>query len=141
MTMDQKIDALYDLAAEKYADYTSASIFGLDKTDPTTGKTYKELYWNKTSLKSRHNPLNMFLSYHILDRLFTSTAKLINCWQIYTAYADPTEWISTLLDFSTIKLEKVYRTIDPAVEYERDFYINHSEACVYNNYERIRGHI
>ena len=139
MTMDQKIDALYDLAAEKYADYTSASIFGLDKTDPATGKTYKELYWNKTSLKSRHNPLNMFLSYHILDRLFTSTAKLINCWQIYTAYADPTEWISTLLDFSTIKLEKVYRTIDPAVEYERDFYINHSEACVYNNYERIRG--
>ena len=107
----------------------------------TTCKTYKELYWNKTSLKSRHNPLNMFLSYHILDRLFTSTAKLINCWQIYTAYADPTEWISTLLDFSTIKLEKVYRTIDPAVEYERDFYINHSEACVYNNYERIRGHI
>ena len=99
MTMDQKIDALYDLAAEKYADYTSASIFGLDKTDPATGKTYKELYWNKTSLKSRHNPLNMFLSYHILDRLFTSTAKLINCWQIYTAYADPTEWISTLLDF------------------------------------------
>ena len=29
MTMDQKIDALYDLAAEKYADNTSASIFGL----------------------------------------------------------------------------------------------------------------
>ena len=139
MTMDQKIDALYDLAAEKYADNTSASIFGLDKTDPATGKTYKELYWNKNSLKNRHNPLNMFLSYHILDRLFTSTAKLINCWQIYTAYADPTEWISTLLDFSTIKLEKVYRTIDPAVEYERDFYINHSEACTYNNYERIRG--
>ena len=139
MTMDQKIDALYDLAAEKYADNTSASIFGLDKTDPATGKTYKELYWNKNFLKNRHNPLNMFLSYHILDRLFTSTAKLINCWQIYTAYADPTEWISTLLDFSTIKLEKVYRTIDPAVEYERDFYINHSEACTYNNYERIRG--
>ena len=53
MTMDQKIDALYDLAAEKYADYTSASIFGLDKTDPATGKTYKELYWNKTSLKKQ----------------------------------------------------------------------------------------
>ena len=33
----------------------------------------------------------------------------------------------------------MYRTIDPAVEYERDFYINHSEACTYNNYERIRG--
>ena len=139
MTMDQKIDALYDLAAEKYADNTSASIFGLDKTDPATGKTYKELYWNKNFLKNRHNPLNMFLSYHILDRLFTSTAKLINCWQINTAYADPTEWVGTMLDFSAVKLEKVYRTIDPAVEYERDFYINHSEACTYNNYERIRG--
>ena len=139
MTMDQKIDALYDLAVEKYDDNISAGIFGLDKTDPATGKTYKELYWNKSSLKSRHNPLNMFLSYHILDRLFTSTAKLINCWQINTAYADPTEWVGTMLDFSSIKLEKVYRTIDPAVEYEREFYINHSEACMYNNYERIRG--
>ena len=61
MTMDQKIDALYDLAAEKYADNTSASIFGLDKTDPATGKTYKELYWNKNFLKNRHNPLNLSL--------------------------------------------------------------------------------
>ena len=139
MTMDQKIDALYDLAVEKYNDNTSASIFGLDKTEPASGKTYKELYWDKSSLKSRYNPLNMFLSYHILDRLFTSTAKLINCWQINTAYADPTEWVGTMLDFSSIKLEKVYRTIDPAVEYEREFYINHSEACMYNNYERIRG--
>ena len=30
--MDEKIDALYDLAAEKYSDNTSASIFGLDKS-------------------------------------------------------------------------------------------------------------
>ena len=43
MTMDEKIDALYDLAAEKYSDNTSASIFGLDKVDPNEGKTYKEL--------------------------------------------------------------------------------------------------
>ena len=78
MTMDEKIDALYDLAAEKYSDNTSASIFGLDKVDPNEGKTYKELYWNKSSLKSQYNPLHMFLSYHILDRLFTSTAKLVN---------------------------------------------------------------
>ena len=81
MTMDEKIDALYDLAAEKYSDNTSASIFGLDKVDPNEGKTYKELYWNKSSLKSQYNPLHMFLSYHILDRLFTSTAKLVNCWE------------------------------------------------------------
>ena len=139
MTMDQKIDALYDLAAEKYADNTSASIFGLDKTDPATGKTYKELYWNKNSLKNRHNPLNMFLSYHIIDRLFSSTAKLVNTIGIHTAYADPTDWVSTLLDFSTIKLEKVYRPVDPAVEYPSEFYVNHCHASQYNNYERIRG--
>ena len=38
-----------------------------------------------------------------------------------------------------MKLERVYRTIDPAVEYERDYYINHSHASAYNNDERIRG--
>ena len=75
----------------------------------------------------------MFLSYHILDRLFTSTAKLVNCWGVNTAYLDPTEWVGTMLDFSTMKLERVYRTIDPAVEYERDYYINHSHASAYNN--------
>ena len=139
MTMDEKIDALYDLAEEKYDDNTSASIFGLDKTDPSTGKTYKELYWNKSSLKSQYNPLHMFLSYHILDRLFTSTAKLVNCWGVHTQYANPTEWISTLLDFSTIKLEKVYSTVDPAVESPTDFYINHSVASIYNSGQRVRG--
>jgi len=139
MTMDEKIDALYDLAEEKYDDNTSASIFGLDKTDPSTGKTYKELYWNKSSLKSQYNPLHMFLSYHILDRLFESTAKLVNCWGVHTQYANPTEWISTLLDFSTIKLEKVYSTVDPAVESPTDFYINHSVASIYNSGQRVRG--
>ena len=139
MTMDEKIDALYELAVEKYSGADAEAIFGLNQTAPGSDKTYKQLYWNKGSLTHPYNPLNMFLSYHILDRLFTSTAKLINCWQINTAYADPTEWVGTMLDFSAVKLEKVYRTIDPAVEYERDFYINHSEACTYNNYERIRG--
>ncbi len=139
MSMDEKIDALYDLAAERYGDEVSAGIFGLDATDPATGKTCKEAYWNKSSLRSRYNPLHMFLSYHILDRLFTSTAKLVNCWQVNTAYADPAEWVGTLLDFSAIKIEKVYRTVDPAVEYERGFYVNHSEAGRYNGGERVRG--
>ncbi len=139
MTVDEKIDALYDLATEKYGDDVSASIFGLDKTDPAQGKTYKELYWNKSSLTSRYNPLNMLLSYHILDRLIPSTEKLVNCWGVNTAYLDPTEWIGTMLDFSTIKLERVYNTVDPAVEYGRDYYINHSGASIYNNGERIRG--
>lgn len=81
----------------------------------------------------------MFLSYHIIDRLFSSTAKLVNTIGIHTAYADPTDWVSTLLDFSTIKLEKVYRPVDPAVEYPSEFYVNHCHASQYNNYERIRG--
>ncbi|MCD8318508.1 MAG: fasciclin domain-containing protein [Paraprevotella sp.] len=139
MTMDEKIDALYDLAAEKYDDNTAASIFGLDKISPTEGKTYKELYWNKSSLTSRYNPLNMFLSYHIIDRLFSSTAKLINTYCINTSYADPTEWISTMLDYSTIKLEKVYQPVDAAVEYPSDFYVNHTQASQYNDGQRIRG--
>ena len=88
-----------DLAVEKYKDNAAANIFGLNDVDPDDSerRTYKERYWNKESLTSRYNPLNMFLSYHILDRLFASTAKLINCWGTNTAYANPTEWISILV--------------------------------------------
>lgn len=141
MTMDEKIDALYDLAVEKYGDNDAEQIFGLDQVVPGNeeGKTYKDLYWNKNALESRYNPLNMFLSYHILDRLFASTAKLINCWGVNTAYANPTEWITTMLDFSTIKLEKVYSTVDNAVENPMGFYVNHATASRYNSNERVRG--
>lgn len=141
MTLDQKVDALYDLAVEKYKDNAAANIFGLNDVDPDDSerRTYKERYWNKESLTSRYNPLNMFLSYHILDRLFASTAKLINCWGTNTAYANPTEWISTLLDYSTIKLERVYATVDKQVEHPAGYYVNHSTATEYNSYDRIRG--
>lgn len=141
MTLDQKVDALYDLAVEKYKDNAAANIFGLNDVDPddSEGRTYKERYWNRESLTSRYNPLNMFLSYHILDRLFASTAKLINCWGTNTAYANPTEWISTLLDYSTIKLERVYATVDKQVEHPAGYYVNHSTATEYNSYDRIRG--
>ena len=141
MTMDEKIDALYKLAEEKYGDTQSSSIFGLNKVVPNNaeGKTYKQLFWNKNSLTHSRNPLNMLLSYHILDRLFESTAKLVNCWGVYTKYANPTEWISTLLDFSTIKLEKVYSAVDPAVEYPTEYYLNHSVASIYNSGQRVRG--
>lgn len=141
MTMDEKIDALYDLAVEKYEDDVSAQIFGLNEIVPGNheGKTYKELYWNRNSLTNRHNPLNMFLSYHITDRLFESTAKLVNCWGVYTAVANPTEWINPLLDFSTLKLERVYSTIDPDVEHAAGYYLNHNHANLYNSYQRVRG--
>ena len=140
MTMDEKINALYELAAEKYKDNESAAIFGLDQVDPNDpqGRTYKDLYWNNTSLTSRHNPLNIFLSYHILDRMFASTDKLVNCWGVNTAYLTPHEWIGTYLDFSTMKLERVYSSVDPLV-HSGDYYINHSEATVYNDHNRVPG--
>ncbi len=143
MTMDEKISALYQLAVEKYEGSESERIFGLDEADPADpeGRTYKDRYWNEQSLTDRHNPLNMFLSYHILDRMFTSEAKLVNCWGVNTMYADPTEWISTLLDYSMIKLEKVYNLVDPQVEKHTGFYVNHSAATKYNGGERVRGAI
>ena len=141
MTMDEKIDALYEIAAETYDDSNSESIFGLDEIDPddSEGRTYKERYWNKDELTSRYNPLNMFISYHMLDRLFTSTAKFVNYWGVYTNYIDPTEWITTMLDYSMVKIERVYRSVDSEVEEGGEYYLNHSAATVYNDYERAEG--
>ena len=141
MTMDEKIDALYEIAADTYDDSGSESIFGLDEIDPddSEGRTYKERYWNKDDLTSRYNPLNMFMSYHMLNRLFTSSAKFVNCWGVYTAYLDPTEWITTMLDYSVIKIEKVYKTVDDQAEESGEFYLNHSRASEYNDYERVEG--
>ena len=78
MTMDQKIDALYDLAAEKYADNTSAKSSDWIRQIPLLVNIQRTVL-EQNSLKNRHNLLNMF-SYHISDRLFNSTAKPINCW-------------------------------------------------------------
>ena len=139
MSMDEKIDALYDLAVEKYDDTESANIFGLNKTDPATGQTLKQRYWNRESLTSRHNPLNMFLSYHILDRLFSSTAKLVNTYGVNTAAVNPADWVGTLLDFSTIKLEKVYASVDPTVEHPGGFYVNRCHGTQYNDHQQVRG--
>ena len=57
MTMDEKIDALYDLAVEKYSDNTSASIFGLDKVDPKEGKTYKRTLLEQVFFEEPIQPL------------------------------------------------------------------------------------
>lgn len=44
MTMDEKIDALYELAVEKYSGADAEAIFGLNQTAPGSDKTYKQLY-------------------------------------------------------------------------------------------------
>ena len=140
MPEDEALQALLNLAVDQYSGSAAEEIFGLDETDPTTGETYLDAYFSDiNSLTNRHNALNMFLSYQIIDRQFESTAKLINCWGVYTTYADPAEWISTLLEFSTIKLEKVYSTVDSEVESAGGFYVNHCAATDYQ--ERVRGAI
>lgn len=139
MSEDEAVRNLNRLAEEQYGGTAAAEIFGLDEIDPSTGDTYKNSYWNENSYTSRYNALNMFLSYQIIDRQYESTAKLINCWGVYTTYADPTEWVSTMLDYSTIKLERVYRTVDSSVESAAGYYVNHSAATDYE--ERVRGAI
>lgn len=59
MTLDQKVDALYDLAVEKYKDNAAANIFGLNEVDPddSEGRTYKEKYWNKRILDQPLQPV------------------------------------------------------------------------------------
>ena len=138
MPEDEALQALLNLAVDQYSGSAAEEIFGLDETDPTTGETYLDAYFSDiNSLTNRHNALNMFLSYQIIDRQFESTAKLINCYGTWTTYADPAEYISTLLEFSTIKLEKVYQTIDPEVETTGTFYVNHIAETDYQ--ERVRG--
>ena len=44
-----------------------------------------------------------------------------------------------MLDYTTIKLERVYTTIDPEVPTSGEYYLNHSEANIYNNHTRVPG--
>ena len=135
-SLDENVEGLYELAKTKYDDQTSAQIFGLNDIDPRTGLTNKEACWNLDSLESPYNPLHLFLSYHVLDRLFESTDIMVNPYGVnyYTPknsatdrfdLADPTEWVSTLLDFTLLKIEKVYYAVDTRVEHSGDFYLNH----------------
>lgn len=132
-TLDENVDALYDLACEKYGDPMSKQIFGIDNEK-------EELYWNKDQLTSRYNPLNIFMSYHVLDRLFNSRDIMINCWGQITNFHNPTEWVSTMLDHSLLKIEKVYRREEERdVEFHAEIYLNHSYASKYNGYSKVRG--
>ena len=135
-SLDENVEGLYELAKTKYDDQTSAQIFGLNDIDPETGLTNKEACWNLDSLENPYNPLHLFLSYHVLDRLFESTDIMVNPYGVnyYTPknsatdrfdLADPTEWVSTLLDFTLLKIEKVYFAVDTRVEHSGDFYLNH----------------
>lgn len=132
-TIDENIDALYDLAYEKYNDNMSKQIFGVDEEK-------ERLYWNKDSYESRYNPLNIFMSYHMLDRLFLSTSRMINCWGHISSFLNPTEWVSTMLEHTMIKLERVYRRDEERdVDYHGEIYLNHSTASKYNAYAKVRG--
>lgn len=148
-TLDENIEALYELAAEKYGDDQAANIFGLNKIVETAddesliGKTYKEAYWHFTedAIRSPYNPLHMFMAYHVLDRKFDSTDKIINLWGTDPKYASPTEWVSTLLEFSSMKLERLSDArVDPEME-QIGYYINHAAASERYSTKRVRGSI
>lgn len=124
------VDKVYDLAVELYT--PSMEDLGITSAD-------KEQYWVKDEEAYRNpkNPLNMFVAYHILDRRFTSTEKFINLWGTDYTHIDPTEWVNTLLEHSTMKIEKVYRQVDPSVESNGSYYLNHSARTEY--IDRVRG--
>lgn len=145
-TMDENISAMYRLAVSLYDDESTGEIFGLDSVCDD-GQTLKEKYWNETNLTSRYNPLNIFLSYHILDRLFESTDRFVNTWGINTNMINPTEWIGTSLEHSLLKIEQCWnmshRPERPAgetpVPVNGDFYLNHSYATIYNGNKDVPG--
>lgn len=148
-TLDENLKALYDLAVEKYSDEQAANIFGLNKIieesddEALIGKTYKEAYWQFTeeAIRSPYNPLHMFMAYHVLDRKFDSTDKMINLWGADPQYASPTEWVSTLLEFSSMKLERLSDSrVDPEMK-QFGYYINHAAASERYSTKRVRGSI
>jgi hypothetical protein len=75
----------------------------------------------------------MFMRYHVLDRLLTGQDKFINLYGTNTYYLNPTEWMGTLLEHSTIKIEKADEMItvketaaNPPVPEKGRYYLNHA---------------
>lgn len=150
-TMDEKIQALYDLAVEQYGSEVTGRILGLDSiidnrenpSDPNNGKTLKEAYWNMQSLTSRHNPLNIFLSYHILDRFVANENRFINYYGTNSNMINPTDWVGTLLDYSLLKIERVFNGSNTVVteadriptEYVGHYFLNHASTMAYTDDE------
>lgn len=128
--LDAAIDNVYDLAVELYSPV--AEDMGITSED-------RAQYWkkDKEAYKNPKNPLNMFISYHILDRRFTSLEKFINLWGTNTLYADPTEWVNTMLEHSSMKIERVYQSVDRYVEQSGDYYLNHAAETDHSS--RVRG--
>lgn len=122
--LDAAIDKLYELAVSLYEPVSED--LGITAED-------KELYWKQTdeAYRNAKNPLNMFISYHILDRRFPSLEKFLNCWGTNTMVANPTEWVNTLLEHSSMKIERVYGAVDPCIGKSGDYYLNHATATTY----------
>jgi hypothetical protein len=68
-------------------------------------------YYGKTpeALKDPRNPLNKLIAYHLLDRKALYSKLYTNC-TIFRNEINPTEWYSTMLPLSTVKVEYVYGT-------------------------------
>lgn len=127
---EQGVKDLYNLAIQKYnsqAIYEGLGVTAADKQN--YWKDYDEM--SAEDLRNTKNPLYIFMAYHILDRFYKGYDKFVNKWGVDTKYADPAEWVNTMLEYSSMKIEAVYRTIDPNVVTSGEIYLNHVESREY----------
>ena len=92
---EQTLRALYNLACQIY-----------DEVYPEDVNSESHSF---SHLTDRKNPLNRFVAYHILDR----NAKGVNFLtpkydvSIVTSIANPTDWYTTMLPYTLMKVEKL----------------------------------
>lgn len=131
--MEGCLKALYQLAVNKYA--ATARQLGVDAG---RWKTYEEM--DLADFRDTRNPLYLFMAYHVLDRFLSGTDRFVNRWGINTAKANPTEWINTMLPFSTLKIEAVYNDA-PQEAKGGAIYLNHSSQVESSDGGEIRNRV
>lgn len=90
-TLRQMYDKACELYAEQYSDDVNQS------------------YWSFDSLTHRSNPLNRFISYHILNRNAIGANYLtpLNDIGIVTGRMNPEDWYETMLSHTMMNIQKV----------------------------------
>lgn len=131
--MESCMKALYDFAVQRYA--PTARQLGIDAGK---WKSFEEM--TIADFREPTNPLYLFMAYHILDRFLSGTDKFVNRWGINTLKANPTEWVGTMLPYSTLKIEAVYNDAPQGTK-GGAFYINHAKQEVSSDGGEIRERV
>ena len=84
---------LYVLAAKLYA--------------PTFPQDVSKEGWKEENITDSINPLRRFLAYHILDRNCNGSLTVRDDAGVDVSLVNPTEWYTTMLPYSLIKVEKL----------------------------------